>query len=120
MSNKKTNIDYLRDMLDKNMGEPYKDEDLEFLESIEDEVKELEKQVDDKNDEIKSLESDIDEKQTEINSLENDGPNWEVIQAGIGTIEWYSDNIQLQGLMEALEEKLKTSSPNSIAALLEK
>lgn len=41
-----------------------------------------------------------------------------IIDAGIGTITWESGNIQLQLIMEALEEKLKTTSPNQIAELL--
>lgn len=38
------------------------------------------------------------------------------INAGIGFIHWSSDNLQLQAIMEAIEEKLKKKSPNDIAA----
>ena len=78
----------------------------------------LKKESDDKDDTIKILESDIDDKQREINNIENQEPDWTTIQAGIGTIDWKSDNIQLQYIMEAVEEKLKTTSPNDIVAIL--
>lgn len=41
------------------------------------------------------------------------------IDAGIGTIRWSSNNLQLMAIMEALEEKLKSHSPNSITSLIE-
>jgi len=41
------------------------------------------------------------------------------IDAGIDTLKWSTGNLQLQAIMEALEEKLKTKSPNDIAAHIE-
>lgn len=123
MSNKKTNIDWLRQIIEKSENgfdtNDYK-EATEFLDAIQEDTDDLNKEISDQKDEIKSLESDIDDKQGEINNLVNEESAWSIIQAGIGTIEWYSDNIQLQSIMEALEEKLKTTSPNRIVELLEK
>ena len=36
------------------------------------------------------------------------------IDAGIGKIQWSSNNLQLQDIMEAVEEALKTTSPLEI------
>jgi hypothetical protein len=41
------------------------------------------------------------------------------IEAGIGTIAYRTNNLQLQQLMEALQERLRVSSPNDIINLLE-
>lgn len=40
--------------------------------------------------------------------------NTKQIDAGIGKIKWSSDNLQLQDIMEAVEEALKTTSPLEI------
>jgi chromosome condensin MukBEF ATPase and DNA-binding subunit MukB len=122
MSTKKSNIDWLRQIIEKSEksmdADEYK-EAIEFLDAIQEDVDDLNKEIENKDDEIKSLESDIDDKQGEINNLENQEPSWTTIHAGIGIIEWQSDNIQLQHVMEALQEKLKTTSPNKITAILE-
>lgn len=41
------------------------------------------------------------------------------IDAGIGTIHATTDNLQLLAILEAIEEKLRTKSPNEIAAAIE-
>lgn len=41
------------------------------------------------------------------------------IDAGIGIIEYNADNIQLEAVMEALSERIDTTSPNDIIKLLE-
>jgi hypothetical protein len=40
--------------------------------------------------------------------------NKKQIDAGIGEIQWSSNNLQLQDIMEAVEEALKTTSPLEI------
>ena len=118
MSNKKTNIDWLRQIIEKSEKtidpDEYK-EAIEFLDAVQEDFDNLKKEGDDKGDKIKSLEIEIGDKQVEINDFE---PDWTTIRAGIGTIDWKSDNIQLQYIMEAVEEKLKTTSPNDIVTIL--
>jgi len=40
------------------------------------------------------------------------------IDAGIGKIAYSTHNLQLQAIMEAIEEKLRTKSPNEITAAI--
>jgi SMC interacting uncharacterized protein involved in chromosome segregation len=128
MSTKKSNIDWLRQVIERSEKttdtDEYK-EAIEFLDAVQEEFDDLEKESEDKDDKIKSIGVECDEKDSEIRNLESrmdemhDEPTWTTIKAGIGTIEWKSDNIQLQYVMEALGEALKTHSPNSITEYIE-
>lgn len=115
MSIKKTNIDYLRNIIDaneKNFEEDNYKEASEFLDAIQEDNDDFKMEQDNKKDEIKDFEKEI--LSLESRMLEMDDEPKNKINAGIGIIKWESDNIQLQYIMEALEEKLKTNSPNSI------
>lgn len=101
MSNEKTNIEHLRAIINEKMFD--KDEALEFLEAIEEEME--------NNDTITDLQDQLDKAETKIYELEdelNEEPEPDnIIDCGIGTIEWEADNVQLQLLMENLEERIK-------------
>lgn len=98
MSNEKTNIEHLRDIINAEMFN--KEEALEFLEAIEKEKTALEKQVDD--------DFDIEEP-----------PVLNTIDCGIGEIEWIADNLQLELLMENLEERIKEHGPFKTMRMLQ-
>jgi len=69
-------------------------------------------------DQFKKAKEQIEE-YLEDEGFDDETPEYEnTINAGIGEIHWKSDNIQLQYIMEAVEEKLKTTSPNDIVAIL--
>lgn len=87
MKSEKTNIEHLRDIIEKEMFN--KVEALEFLDAIEDELEKTSSELDDANDGVREYE----------------GEN--TIDCGIGNIEWSADNIQLIALMENLEERIK-------------
>ncbi len=86
------------------------EEDLEFVDAIADGVDDLmeehESEIEKKDDEIEELKEDNDDEDEFQNT----------INAGIGTIDWNSDNLQLIDLMERLTEALKTVPPNKLLA----
>ena len=99
----KTNMEYLKEFIKDN------DEALEFWEAVQDEIKDLEKELDDATDRIDDLEKENEEQESEIekleDALENDS-DLEEINCGIGSIFYREpDNIQLQSLMEDFKEK---------------
>lgn len=110
MGKSKTNIDWLRQVIERSEKEmdsnEYK-EAIEFLDAVQEDMDDLKKESENKGEQIKFLQTEVDDNEREI------------IQAGIGTIQWQSDNIQLQGLMESIQEALKHHSPNSITQYIE-
>jgi len=112
MSNEKTNIEHLRDIINKEMF--MKDEALEFLEAIEDEIKDLE--------DDETLQGELDTANERIIELENEVEEMELgnkIECGIGYIQWETDNVQLELIMEALEERIKTQGALSVLRKLQ-
>lgn len=95
MQTEKTNIEHLRAIINKEMF--VKEEALEFLDYIETEMEQAQRET---NSEIEKLEEKVYELVGE--ELGN------TIECGIGTIQWEADNLQLQEIMEALEERIKT------------
>src|ERR1700749_3086904 len=109
MSNKKTNAAFLKSILEKNKSS-FKDEEdyeecLEFIEAMEEEISTAITCFDNAKDDVQNLEEKNVELSNQIREIEDDEPN-KVIQAGIGTIKWESDNLQLIAIMENLGEKL--------------
>jgi hypothetical protein len=104
----KTNFEHLKDICVGN------DEALEFIEAAEndfDEMKsDLKKQLYDAQDEVDELPKKFDEKEADYDNT---------INAGIGEINWQSDNLQLQLVMEALAEKIQSVGPLKVLRLLE-
>ena len=95
---KKTNVDYLRELLKDN------DEANEFLDAI----------VRDREITMNSLEADNDYKEGRIKELLDQLEEFKtgeglanIIQTGMEPIYWHTDNIRLIGLMETFEEKVK-------------
>lgn len=97
MSNEKTNIEHLRAIIDEKLFD--KDEALEFLDAIEEEITSLENQKDGLDDEIDSYKDKV------IELEENQSEN--TIDCGIGKIDWSADNLQLELLMENLTDRIK-------------
>lgn len=109
----KSNMEYLKELIEGN------DEALEFLEAIEnehtDEVDDLKSQIKDKDKEISDLKSDLEDAKEEA-----DMSYFEVIDCGIGTIEYSTDNLKLQSIMEDFKAKLEHKAkfgvlPDSVA-----
>jgi predicted nucleic acid-binding Zn-ribbon protein len=94
----KTNMDYLKELIEGN------EEALEFWEAVRDEITDL-------NDEVSNLEEEVEDKESKITKLENELLNTEfegeVIDCGIGTIEYRTDNLKLQSIMEDFKEQLE-------------
>jgi len=108
MGKKKTNAEHLRDIIEKNMPESNKDEAMEFVEAMEIEISE-------KADEVKDLED-------EIENIEETEPKYDnEVEYGNGPKEalyWKCDNLAVQSMMEALEDKLAKCGPLKIEQLL--
>lgn len=110
---KKTNIEYLHEFIKDN------EEAIEFLNAIEEQLKDRDDDVDNLKDEIKQLEQKNASLNSEIEELQVEKELNNTIKTPIGTIEWEANNLQHMAIFEALEEKLKTKSPNEIAAAIE-
>jgi len=108
----KTNVQYLRDIIKDN------DEACEFLDAIENELKEANDGWDHSERERNKLQDSSDEIERELNEIKESGPG-NIIRTPQGNINWDADNLQLQAIMESLEEKLKTTSPVEIARILD-
>lgn len=125
--NKKTNIDYLRKILDtfgNLMGENNYVESIEWLDAIQSEldvanekVEVLGKNVEQYKKEASDWEDDYQECNQKLTECQDTQPVG-LIRAGTGDIRWEADNIQLQGLMEVLEEKIKRHTPLKIENIL--
>ncbi len=100
MQKEKTNIEHLRAIINEKMFD--KDEALEFLEAIEDDIKTLE--------DDDTVQSELDSANEKILELENELDEMELgkkIECGLGVISYETDNLQLDLLMENLEERIK-------------
>lgn len=107
---KKTNIEHLRELVKDN------DEANEFLDAIEEQFDASNTILKDAEDEISSLEEDVSNLKTELREAEEE-PALK-IDAGIGVINWNSDNIRLMSLMETLGEKIKQHGDVRVQNLL--
>ena len=103
----KTNIQCLRSIIKElTVSNAAKEEEAnEFLDAIEQELKE----VDDKDDEITSLESKLDESAAEIRELEEEADLANVEELGLDTLRWELDNgnLRIQQEMENFIDVLK-------------
>lgn len=118
---KKSNIDYLRHILDtlgNLMGENNYKEAIEWLDAIQAEMDVAKNDLEEAERKAERYKDDALDWEG-LTDLENEEPTG-LIRAGIGTIKWKSDNLQLQAIMENLDEKLKTAAPNAIAAMIER
>ena len=97
----KTNMEYLKEFIKDN------EEALEFWEAVQDEIKYLEKELDDATDRIDYLGKENEEQESEIEELQEAlDSDLEEIDCGIGSIFYREpDNLQLQSLMEDFKEK---------------
>lgn len=85
MRKNKTNVDYLREIIEKNMPEDQKEEAIEFLDGIQ-------KEYDDWSDDIKEAQSEAKEWETKYNDLEDD----------YSALEKRTDEIGAQSLQEEM------------------
>lgn len=126
---KKSNINYLRHILDtlgNLMGEDNYKESIEWLDAIQAELDVANEKLEIANrsvelykDEAEDWEDKYNSCKQELTDLKNEEPTG-LIRAGIGTIKWESDNLQLQAIMENLDQKLQSAAPNAIAAMIER
>lgn len=105
--NKKTNVEYLRDLLTKEY-----EEQLEFLEAIKDE---LEK----KDEKIFELEGDLEVANEKDDDEESEFENSEDIMLGVReNLKWSCDNISVYGMMEVLVEKVREKGAVFVETIL--
>jgi chromosome segregation ATPase len=108
---KKSNIEHLKDLISKDSFS--KEEALEFLEAVADEIKDLEEEFKEMEKEKNELEIDMDELKEEMDeTLVNE------IDCGIGKITWEADNLLLEQLMENLANRIASSTPVYVSRLL--
>lgn len=113
----KTNIDYLRHILDtlgNLMGTDNYKESIEWLDAIQEELNAAKEVVTSKEDEITVLEEEVASLKSELQDAEDDPEYENEIDAGIGYINWESDSLPLQSLMETLDEKLNLKKINPL------
>lgn len=98
LKKKKTNFDYLSELIESHLAPAKQDEAKEFLEAINNEYVDM-------KDELKSKEDELDNKQTEIQELEEDISYSNKIETNLGSqgvISWSVDNISCKSMMEEL------------------
>ena len=100
----KSNIEYLREDIDKLGDGELKDQLHEWAEAVEHDMDGLRDDTDKKQERIEELEGEIEE---EILS-------YTTIPCGIGEINYQTDNLQLQQLMEALAQRIENEGPAKI------
>ena len=116
MTNEKTNIEFLQDII--NAETFNKEEALEFLDSIQDDQKDLQEELDGANDEINDLEEKVKELESQLDELQ-EGDVDSKIDCGIGEIEYNEpDNILLQDLMENLNIAIQKHTPKKVNEVL--
>lgn len=105
MQQEKTNTEHLRDLFGKVLiyDKKLSEEIHEFIDAIDKEVTDL-------NDKIISLEEEGDSRDSEIIDLEQqieglEDEALETIDCGIGIIEYRTDNLRLQMLMQEFKER---------------
>jgi hypothetical protein len=100
MSKKKNNIDYLRDIIEKNMPEANKDEAIEFLD-------EIYKELDDWSFDVKTAEDERDEWKEKYNNLSKEN-----IQLNSEFEDYFPSNtLQFQMLNEAFVKFVSINGP---------
>ena len=107
----KTNIEYLREMLNTNMSDSYREEALEFLEAVEKEQKAYREKITVLETDPESLVDEEDEESSDHHYLE-----W--IETGMEPLGWTCPNLAIQGLMEVLGDKLQKHGHLKIEAHL--
>ena len=101
MGNKKTNIEYLRDIIDMHIGQANKDEALEFLESIETDQSELKDEIKDLEDKLEYGDDDEPEYDCEI----------DVRMGANDNLYWKCNNMAGKQMMEELGEAIGRGIP---------
>lgn len=109
----KTNFEYLKDICVGN------DEALEFIEAAEKDYSSITEQWNADSKRVSELETANEELMISVSELEEDPDYPDTINAGVGEIDWHSDNLQLRLIMEALGEKIKSIGPLKCLRLLE-
>lgn len=97
----KSNIEFLRDILDENL---LADEAFEFLDA-------LEKELNDQKDEIETLEGNISDLETEIKEIEDEGEKLQAVTIGALDTVYYrleNGNLMLLQKVEAFLGRLKS------------
>lgn len=108
----KTNVDYLRHILDtlgNLMGADNYKESIEWLDAIQDELNVAKSVVTDKEDEITSLEEDTSNLKTELNEKEEESEYEDSIDTKMGkaeNIRWSAPNLACKTMMEELGEAI--------------
>lgn len=100
LKKKKTNSDYLRELIEKHIEGANKDEALEFLEAIDNEVSDLRGAIKDLED-AAELEGEEPEYKNKIET--NFGSK--------GVIKWTVDNILCRSMMEELDDAIRRGVP---------
>lgn len=102
----KSNFDFLRQLIKNGMpAEKHREEAEEFLDAVK-------KEMDGLRDRIESLKEEYQCDEDAILFRHTEEPRW--IEAGVGYIEWDSNNFKLIQIMETLEDKLNTETPDDI------
>lgn len=109
----KTNFEYLKDICVGN------DEALEFIEAAEKDYASITEQWNSDSKRASEMETANEELMIKFSNLEEEPEYTNTINAGIGDINWESSNLQLQLLMEALGDKIKSVGPLKVLRLLE-
>jgi uncharacterized coiled-coil DUF342 family protein len=107
MQQTKKNSEHLLDLINKmDVPQEQKDEAIEFVESMQEEINDAVKEADDLQDEVDKLQENYDELQSDL--LNSPEEELATIDMGYGNIFWKSDNLKLEMYMESLSEKLKS------------
>lgn len=124
----KTNIDYLRHILDtlgNLMGPDNYKESIEWLDAIQNELdvanekqKACESELTDKEDEIYTLEEKVTSLQNQIEEEKEERDYEDEIDTGMEPLRWSCGNIAIKSMMEALEEKLPKVGHRKIENIL--
>lgn len=100
------NIKELRKIIN---GNSFSDEEAnEFLDAIEENAKELNKEIEDSEKRIKYKEEQVDDLEDEIERISVSG---ERIDCGIGEIKYEADNLLLGMVMENLDQAIQKHTP---------
>lgn len=112
-ASKKSNLDYLRELLYASIKTELRNEALEFLDAIQDQLANKQVEIDEVNSELSTANKQIDELRMEndsleekVTELEDAGSGLRTIDCGIGKIWWKTDNMLLQSKMETVANNL--------------
>ena len=107
MPNKKTNVEFLRELIEKDISDSNKDEAFEFLDAIQGEIEELENEVKDEKQEGGSWEARYDDLKDEFDELESKKPDYEI------------NSLQDQQLMDAFYKFVDLKGPLEAERILD-